>query len=93
MHFDTDPFMYSCESGWWWGWGWGLHGFKFGIFISRFPSDGEENMAVKGLTPSCLWRGTGGDRDPRRRVVAGGRRGRGGGRRGGEGDNNNDNRQ
>ena len=33
-------------------------------------------MAVNELTPSCLWWGTGGDRDPRRRGVAGGRRGR-----------------
>ena len=26
-----------------------LSGFKFGIFIGRFPSDGEATMAVKGL--------------------------------------------
>ena len=25
------------------------NGFKFGIFIDRFPSDGAANMAVKGL--------------------------------------------
>ena len=32
-----------------------------------------ETGAVKGLKPSCLWRDTGGDRDPRRCVcVCGG---------------------
>ena len=29
-------------------------------------------MAVKGLTPSYLWRGTSGDREPRRWGKAGG---------------------
>ena len=28
-----------------------LNGFKFGTFISRFPSDGAASMAVKGLKP------------------------------------------
>ena len=26
-----------------------LHGFKFGTFVGRFPSDGSASVAVKGL--------------------------------------------
>ena len=40
MHFDTNPFMCSCE---------GLNDFKFGTFVDRFQSDGAASMAVKGL--------------------------------------------
>ena len=45
MHFDRNPFTWSCE------WGESLNNFKLGIFIGRFPSDGAANkiMAAKGL--------------------------------------------
>ena len=38
--------MCSCD---WWGGGGGKD-FKFGTFISHFPSDGVADMTVKGLT-------------------------------------------
>ena len=41
----------------------GLKGFPILHFHWSFSSN---IMAVKGLTPSCLRRGTAGDRDPRR---------------------------
>ena len=44
LHFDTSPFMYSCEGEK------GLNDFKFGTFIGCFKSDGAVNMAVKELT-------------------------------------------
>ena len=54
MHFDRNPFRYSCEErggggGGGIGGGGGLNDFKFGISIGRFPSDGAACVAVKGL--------------------------------------------
>ena len=46
MHFDRNPFTLPCEGGK------SLNqadDFKFGTFISRFPSVGVACMAVKGL--------------------------------------------
>ena len=45
MHFDTNPFMCSCEG----RGGGGLNDFKFGTFVDRFQSYGAASMAVKGL--------------------------------------------
>ena len=48
------------------GGGGSLHDFKFGTSTGRFPSEGAAAMAVKGLTPSWLLRGSGRDRCLRR---------------------------
>ena len=44
MHFDRNTLTCSYERG-----QKSLHGFKFGDFKVRFPSDGATSMTLKGL--------------------------------------------